>query len=89
MTVALVVGAEIVYLRVDKTVWLKRFPELDNPNVRWPWLPGHPSALPAGRRPDPANECILWGYVTVNSLGVTVLVGSWAVSPAGGGREGT
>jgi hypothetical protein len=37
VTVALLVGAEIAYRRVDKAVWLKRFPELDNPNVRWAW----------------------------------------------------
>jgi hypothetical protein len=37
VTVALLVGAEIVYHRVDKAVWLKRFPELDNPLVRWAW----------------------------------------------------
>jgi hypothetical protein len=37
MTVALLVGAEIVYRRVDKAVGLKRFPELDNANVRWAW----------------------------------------------------
>jgi hypothetical protein len=37
VTVALLVSAEIVYRRVDKALWLKRFPELDNPNVRWAW----------------------------------------------------
>jgi hypothetical protein len=37
VTVVLLVGAEIVYRGVDKAVWLKRFPELDNPNVRWAW----------------------------------------------------
>jgi hypothetical protein len=37
VTLALLVGAEIAYRRVGKAVWLKRFPELDNPNVRWAW----------------------------------------------------
>ncbi len=35
VTVALLVGAEVAYRSVDKAVWLKRFPELDNPSVRW------------------------------------------------------
>src|ERR1700738_1354411 len=37
VTVALLVGGEIVFRRVDKAVWLNRFPELDKPNVRWAW----------------------------------------------------
>ena len=37
VTVALLIGAEIVYRRVDKAVLVKRFPELDNANVRWVW----------------------------------------------------
>jgi hypothetical protein len=38
VTIALLVGAEVVYRRVDKAVWLKHFPELDtNPylGLRW------------------------------------------------------
>ena len=37
VTVAILLGAEIVYRRVDRAVWANRFPELENPNVRWAW----------------------------------------------------
>jgi hypothetical protein len=37
VTLVLLVAAEIVYRRIDAAIWLKRFPELDDPNVRWAW----------------------------------------------------
>ena len=56
VTVALLVGAEVVYRRVDKAVWLKQFPELDNANVRWAWrgwfLKSDDGTTSANRHPD-------------------------------------